>query len=777
MNRGFLNKDILIWLVIASSILIVLALINYLWKKKNLQAFFRTKENPFKLVQNLSIVKSRLALISWIVLWLMTCVAYLRPFNGVQEFEKATQKYDLLIVLDISKSMDTKDVVYGSRLAYSKWWIKKLLFSLPSNRVGLVSFSGISYLECPLTIDRTNLFSILESLNTSHLPFGGTNIQLALQEAYKVLSQRNTSNSYKSVLLISDGGQLQGDYSQIIDKFKKDNIKVDVFGVGNKNKSTPIQDASSKYVRDKFGNIVKSRLESTTLQDIAQKTNSFYFEYEPNNLLQTGHQKYLNQLFLGKKNIDEKQKFTKYNEIYTYFVIIALVCAFLFFILSNRRGVLLLLLLFYFVPIVEAQNQISSLKPKQGEKVDKFDQEFQAISNQKEKFNFILKKLKNNPIKLIDKLEKLQKKGEDEQVLGAINYNLGTLNLGQANTILQQGFEQNPRKAVELLKKADSFYKKSNNYQSHRRNISALNFVEKKQALAKQYLKKKKKLEDYLKQASTQTLRALQVTKKHQQDKNNNFTNSLNQTTLASQKIFQLVDYAKESKSKSIKQFDQALNLVNQAIDDIKQFQDDKLKTAIEKLKKAYDILNPKQQDQDKQEQNQDDKSEESNKDEQDNQNQDKKTQQDQDKQEQNQDDKSEESNKDEQDNQNQDKKTQQDQDKQQQNQDEQGKQANKDQQQQNQDEQGKQANKDQQQQNQDDKSKQANKDKQKEKAGKSDELSNDEKQSEKLKKSGFAESEIKAILQKAQLKEKSLRELFLQQRSKRQKKNGDLNW
>ncbi|MCC7196536.1 MAG: VWA domain-containing protein, partial [Gemmatimonadaceae bacterium] len=104
----------------------------------------------------------------------LAVVALARPQWGRLEEPVFDQAREILLAIDLSRSMLTPDVK-PSRLARTKLLIQSLLEKLSGERVGLVVFSGTSFLQAPLSADYEILREFLPALGPDFLPEGGTN--------------------------------------------------------------------------------------------------------------------------------------------------------------------------------------------------------------------------------------------------------------------------------------------------------------------------------------------------------------------------------------------------------------------------------------------------------------------------------------------------------------------------------------------------------------------------------------------------------------------------
>ncbi|MCX7716296.1 MAG: VWA domain-containing protein, partial [Endomicrobia bacterium] len=154
-----------------------------------------------------------------------------------------------------------------------------LLERIDTNRVGIITFAGIAFYHCPLTIDLSAAKDLLSIIDTEIVPYPGTKIGLALQEAIRVL--QHTGRTAKIVVLFTDGEDHDSSPLDFAEEAKKLGIVVYTVGVGTpEGKPIPLRDNTGKivdYKKDKEGNIVTSKLNEQLLYDIAEITNGRYF--------------------------------------------------------------------------------------------------------------------------------------------------------------------------------------------------------------------------------------------------------------------------------------------------------------------------------------------------------------------------------------------------------------------------------------------------------------------------------------------------------------------
>lgn len=211
------------------------------------------------------------------ILFSLLIVALLGPSFGSSRQEVKSIGKDIMICIDLSKSMDAFDI-QPTRLEKIKFEMKKLVSAFSSDRIGIIIFSSEAFMQCPLTYDQNALNLFIEALNTGLVPSSGTDFGPPLRMAIKKMNDDNTRTSAKSkiIILISDGEDFGEDTDDAARDIKDENIRLFTLGIGTE-KGGQIRSGSG-YKTDKNGNMVVSKLNSVSLEGLASKTGGKYFE-------------------------------------------------------------------------------------------------------------------------------------------------------------------------------------------------------------------------------------------------------------------------------------------------------------------------------------------------------------------------------------------------------------------------------------------------------------------------------------------------------------------
>jgi Ca-activated chloride channel family protein len=184
---------------------------------------------------------------------------------------------DIMVVIDVSKSMLTQDVK-PSRLERTKLAVKDLVMKLNgSDHIGLIAFAGDAMVMCPLTYDYNGFLLSLDDLSVDSIPRPGTNISQAIDESVK--AYQGMADSDKAVILVTDGEDEEGNAVKAARKAKEKGVRIFTVGVGTR-EGDLIQvtnaDGQTEFLKDADGNVVKSRLNENLLQQIAYITDAAY---------------------------------------------------------------------------------------------------------------------------------------------------------------------------------------------------------------------------------------------------------------------------------------------------------------------------------------------------------------------------------------------------------------------------------------------------------------------------------------------------------------------
>jgi Ca-activated chloride channel family protein len=242
-------------------------------------------------------------------------VALARPHLFFVWQEENRNGIDVLVAVDCSKSMLTQDVK-PNRLERAKLAIADFADRLPDDRLGLITFAGDAFLQVPLTLDHDAFQSAVRELDTDTIPRPGTDVAAAIDQAVQALKSQAANT--KILLLVTDGEDLEGRAVSAARDAAASGLKIYTVGVGTPEGGLiPEQDdaGAPMYLHDASGQIVQSRLDESTLRQIASVTGGAYAALgQRGEGLDEIYQRYIEPL--PKRHVEsrrEKVRFERYE--------------------------------------------------------------------------------------------------------------------------------------------------------------------------------------------------------------------------------------------------------------------------------------------------------------------------------------------------------------------------------------------------------------------------------------------------------------------------------
>lgn len=204
---------------------------------------------------------------------LLTLIAAARPQWGSREETVYQRGRDVMLVLDVSRSMLAADV-HPSRLGRAKVDLLDLIRQLRGDRAGLLAFRGRPVLLCPLTVDYGFLTQVLEGVDIDSAPAGETDIGEAIKTALE--SFEGDEGAHKALVLISDGDDLGGRVDAAVEKAREKGVAIFTVGLGSTEGAKVPSSAGKQAFMTYKGEDVSSKLNHAIMQSIAEKTGGAY---------------------------------------------------------------------------------------------------------------------------------------------------------------------------------------------------------------------------------------------------------------------------------------------------------------------------------------------------------------------------------------------------------------------------------------------------------------------------------------------------------------------
>lgn len=243
---------------------------------------------------------------------------------------------DVYILLDVSLSMKAEDIK-PSRLEKAKHEISKLIQKLEGDRIGLIVFSGKAFIQFPLTTDYSAANLFLSAVSVKSVPQPGTAIGPAVQLAMN--SFKKDEETQKAIVIITDGEDHEGDFENVIEEANNIGVKIYAIGLGSpQGVPIPVYNSAGRqigYKKDRSGNVVLTKLDESTLQEITSKGNGKYYRG-------SNSDDELELIYDDLASLEGSEfgatKITEYEDRYYYFLIPAIFILLLEVFIKERKS-------------------------------------------------------------------------------------------------------------------------------------------------------------------------------------------------------------------------------------------------------------------------------------------------------------------------------------------------------------------------------------------------------------------------------------------------------
>lgn len=322
----FANPEYLYLLAILP-VIVFLFLFSRSRRKKNI-AKYGTPELVARFIPKKAGVRSIFTFWAILVATTFIVIALARPRYGVGKETITTKGIETVIALDISNSMLSVDDSgksnnndNRSRLDKAKQLIRRLIRQLEGNKVALIVFAGDSYVQMPISDDNVSAETFLESISPRLIERQGTDIAGALDLASRSFTPNSSIG--KAILLITDGENHEEGAEEAAASAAEKGINIFVLGIGSENGGR-IPDGNG-FLRDSNGDVVVTKLNEEMAERIAAAGQGVYVRAENIVSAQDVLSSELDKL--AKEEV-KKDIYTRYNEVFTIVMFIALLMLF-----------------------------------------------------------------------------------------------------------------------------------------------------------------------------------------------------------------------------------------------------------------------------------------------------------------------------------------------------------------------------------------------------------------------------------------------------------------
>ncbi len=207
-------------------------------------------------------------------------LALARPQGRTLSTPTITESRDVLVAVDVSRSMLADDLP-PNRLTRARLLVRTLADELKGERLGLLPFAGTAFLQCPLSADYDIFRTFLDELGPELIPAGGSDFAGLLTAADEAFGPATGSSpdapatADRYLIILSDGEAQDDTWKPLAQKLVARGVRVIALGLGT-SAGAMVPDGKGGLVKDPRGAAVLSRLDASTLQELARLSDGAY---------------------------------------------------------------------------------------------------------------------------------------------------------------------------------------------------------------------------------------------------------------------------------------------------------------------------------------------------------------------------------------------------------------------------------------------------------------------------------------------------------------------
>lgn len=270
-NPEFFN---LFWLIPA----VVVFLLWAYRRRRQLLDRLGDQELVERLLASISQIRRRWKAVLVLLTLSLMALAMVDPQVGTRLEEVKREGIDIFIALDVSKSMLAEDIA-PNRIERAKNEISRFISGLNGDRIGLIAFAGLAFVQCPLTLDYSAARLFLDQMDVGLVPQPGTSLAEAIRTANTSFVKKELK--HKVLILITDGEDHEGEALEVAKEASQQGMVIYTIGIGSP-QGAPIPELDRNgnkigYKKDRNGQVVTTRLDIESLEKIAFETGGKFY--------------------------------------------------------------------------------------------------------------------------------------------------------------------------------------------------------------------------------------------------------------------------------------------------------------------------------------------------------------------------------------------------------------------------------------------------------------------------------------------------------------------
>ncbi|MEN8771965.1 MAG: VWA domain-containing protein [Akkermansiaceae bacterium] len=252
--------------------IIIVAIAVTAWsyhQRKKVIALLTQNSGQCNLKSNASPIRRRILAAVLLTSLILVGIAALRPISGFVRTEFKRPSKNIVVLFDISNSMTATDAEGISRNDAAKLLLREFINNRPTDRIGLISFAGDTFIETPVTRSRATLLKRVNQIQPGDFLVPGTDITAALEEAQNLLTKEPPPGS--AIIVLSDGDNVTGgDPKSVLGQLKKSKVPIIAVAFGKDGVPANVP-----------GTELSTKSNHNTLRQLSESTNGLFLSASP----------------------------------------------------------------------------------------------------------------------------------------------------------------------------------------------------------------------------------------------------------------------------------------------------------------------------------------------------------------------------------------------------------------------------------------------------------------------------------------------------------------
>lgn len=197
-----------------------------------------------------------------------------QPRLGFQEITIEKEQRDIVVVLDISRSMLAEDVL-PSRIERAHWELRSLVDYLEGDRIALVTFAKRSYVRMPLSKEYSIFLDLMNESHPEQIRIQGSDIANALLVASDLFVEEKGS-----IVLVSDGEDHSERLTSVAQQLSQKKISVYSLAIGTESGGTMPYGGAGFFTDENGEKVISRRMDEALLQ-LSTSTGGLFAVSQP----------------------------------------------------------------------------------------------------------------------------------------------------------------------------------------------------------------------------------------------------------------------------------------------------------------------------------------------------------------------------------------------------------------------------------------------------------------------------------------------------------------